>query len=84
MSEKKASVLSIGVPDEHSGEVVKLFPKEGYGFLEDKTVGEIYFHANSVPNDGFRKLKLGAGEAENKDGPFSLRMDIGESYHPPP
>ncbi len=45
---------------EPSGEVVKLFPKEGYGFLEDKTVGEIYFHANSVPNDGFKKLKLGA------------------------
>lgn len=45
---------------EPSGAVVKLFPQEGYGFLEDKTVGEVYFHANSVPNDGFRKLKLGA------------------------
>lgn len=45
---------------EPSGRVVKLFPKEGYGFLEDKVVGEIYFHANSVTNGGFKKLKLGA------------------------
>jgi ribosomal subunit interface protein len=46
--------------EEPSGAVIKLFPQEGYGFLEDKVVGEVYFHANSVPNDGFKKLKLGA------------------------
>lgn len=45
--------------EEPSGEVVRLFPEEGYGFLEDKVIGEIYFHANSVPNDGFKKLKPG-------------------------
>lgn len=43
-----------------AGAVVKLFPGENYGFLADPEAGEIYFHANSVPNDGFRKLKVGS------------------------
>jgi len=42
------------------GEVVRLFLDKSYGFIKDKTAGEIYFHAHSVPNDGFRKLKVGA------------------------
>lgn len=43
-----------------TGEVVRLFPDKSYGFIEDKTAGEIYFHAHSVPNDGFRRLKVGS------------------------
>jgi len=46
--------------EEPSGEVVRLFPDESYGFIEDKAAGEIYFHAHSVPNDGFHKLKVGS------------------------
>jgi ribosomal subunit interface protein len=42
-----------------SGAVVRLFPEENYGFLEDPEAGEVYFHANSVANNGFRKLKVG-------------------------
>jgi len=42
-----------------SGQVVRIFPDEQYGFIEDKAAGEIYFHANSVPNNGFGKLKVG-------------------------
>lgn len=45
--------------EEPSGKVVRLFPDEDYGFIEDKVVGEIYFHAHSVPNGGFRKLSVG-------------------------
>lgn len=41
------------------GEVIRLFPDKKYGFIEDKAAGEIYFHAHSVANDGFRKLKVG-------------------------
>ncbi|MEZ5829657.1 MAG: HPF/RaiA family ribosome-associated protein [Dongiaceae bacterium] len=43
-----------------SGKVVRIFPESEYGFIEDKEAGEIYFHANSVANNGFCKLKVGA------------------------
>lgn len=43
-----------------SGSVVELFPEENYGFLDDPEAGEIYFHANSVPSNGFRRLKVGS------------------------
>jgi ribosomal subunit interface protein len=46
--------------EEPSGVVVRLFPEENYGFIEDKSAGEVYFHAHSVPNDEFRKLKVGS------------------------
>jgi cold shock CspA family protein/ribosome-associated translation inhibitor RaiA len=39
--------------------VAKLFPWEGYGFLELGTGEEIYFHRNAVVNDGFDKLEVG-------------------------
>jgi ribosomal subunit interface protein len=43
-----------------AGLIVKLFQEEKYGFLEDPEAGEIYFHANSVPDNGFSKLKVGS------------------------
>lgn len=43
-----------------SGAVVRIFPEENYGFLEDPEAGEVYFHANSVANKGFGKLKVGS------------------------
>lgn len=42
------------------GSVVQLFPEKNYGFLDDPEACEIYFHANSVPYDGFRRLKVGS------------------------
>jgi cold shock CspA family protein/ribosome-associated translation inhibitor RaiA len=39
--------------------ISKLFPKEGYGFIEAADGTEIYFHRNSVLNDGFDRLKVG-------------------------
>lgn len=39
--------------------VAKLFPWEGYGFLELVTGEEIYFHRNAVVNEGFGKLEIG-------------------------
>jgi cold shock CspA family protein/ribosome-associated translation inhibitor RaiA len=40
------------------GKVVRLFPYEGYGFVELST-GEVYFHRNAVVNDGFDKIEVG-------------------------
>jgi cold shock CspA family protein/ribosome-associated translation inhibitor RaiA len=45
-----------GVP---RARVSKLFPEEGYGYLEAPDGGEIYFHKNSVLNGGFEKLAIG-------------------------
>jgi ribosomal subunit interface protein len=56
------------------GKVVRLFPEEGYGFIETPDAGEIYFHRNSVTGTGFGKLKVGAevrlalAEAESPHG----------------
>lgn len=41
------------------GRVTKLFPKEGYGFVETPDGLEIYFHKNSVLNAGFDRMKIG-------------------------
>ena len=53
--------------------VAKLFPTEGYGFLETADGREIYFHANSVLNGGFDRLGVGARvrfvETMGVDGP---------------
>ena len=42
------------------GRVTKLFPLEGYGFLEAEDGLEIYFHRNSVLKGGFDRLEIGS------------------------
>lgn len=55
------------------GRVTKLFPTEGYGFLETPGGREVYFHQNSVLDGGFTLLKRGAkvrfSEEEGEKGP---------------
>jgi len=41
------------------GRVARLFPEEGYGFIETPEGSEVYFHRNSVVNDGFDRLEVG-------------------------
>jgi cold shock CspA family protein/ribosome-associated translation inhibitor RaiA len=41
------------------GVVARLFPEEGYGFLRSADGQEIYFHRNSVADDGFDALEVG-------------------------
>jgi cold shock CspA family protein len=60
--------------------VSKLLPTDGYGFLETPGGREIYFHGNSVLNDGFRDLKLGATvafvEEEGAKGPQASTVKL--------
>jgi cold shock CspA family protein len=42
------------------GRITKIFPEEGFGFLETSDGREIYFHQNSVLEPGFSHLKLGS------------------------
>jgi cold shock CspA family protein len=39
--------------------VVRLFPQEGYGFLQAPDGREIYFHEKSVLKGAFGRLKVG-------------------------
>jgi len=40
--------------------VARLFPRDGYGFLETPEGREIYFHEHSVLGGGFGRLKVGS------------------------
>ena len=55
-----------------SGRVVKIFPAEGYGFIETPS-GEVYFHRNSVAGGEFDQLTPGQevrfSEAVGDKGP---------------
>ena len=60
--------------------VSKLFPGEGYGFLETPDGHEIYFHRNSVLDGGFDRLEIGTevrfAEEEGDQGPQASTVAI--------
>lgn len=43
-----------------SGHVSKLFPSEGYGFIDTPDGRDVYFHRNSVLQDAFDRLEIGS------------------------
>lgn len=49
-------------PHEHNphGHVTKLYAYEGYGFIEDATGTDVYFHRNAVRDGGFERLHIGS------------------------
>lgn len=58
--------------------VARLFPDEGFGFLETADGREIYFHEDSVPEFGFTGLKVGAevhfAEEAGEKGPHATTV----------
>jgi ribosomal subunit interface protein len=42
------------------GRVVRIFPEEGYGFLENTEGREVYFHENAVLGGKFKELAVGS------------------------
>jgi cold shock CspA family protein len=56
-----------------TGEVVRLFPGGGYGFLRTEDGREIYFHEHSVLGGSFSRLKVGSrvrfAEEPGDEGP---------------
>ena len=78
-SRQKQGMIKQDVAAPH-GRVSKLFPEEGYGFIETTGGGEIYFHRNSVLNNGFSKLKAGMevryAEEEGEKGPQASTVEI--------
>jgi ribosomal subunit interface protein len=61
------------VPDH--GKVVRLYPHDGYGFVERSDGIDIYFHENAVPDGAFEALGIGdevrvvLAEGEGEHGP---------------
>ncbi|RJQ13297.1 MAG: HPF/RaiA family ribosome-associated protein [Nitrospiraceae bacterium] len=66
------------------GVITKLFPEEGYGFIEESGAREIYFHKNSVL-DGFDRLKVGTEvrfrEEQGEKGPQASTVKILRKLH---
>lgn len=62
------------------GRVVKIFPDEGYGFLEDAQGREIYFHRNSVLDGAFHRLEVGSevrfAEETGEKGPQASSVSL--------
>ncbi len=62
------------------GRVSRLFPDDGYGFIETSDGREIYFHKNSVIEPTFDRLEEGAAvdfiEEQGKKGPQAVRVAV--------
>ena len=68
------------------GRVAKLFPEEGFGFIEDGDMREIYFHRHSVLDGGFARLTMGTEvryvEEMGEKGPQASTVSIVAKAHP--
>ncbi|HXG21699.1 MAG TPA: HPF/RaiA family ribosome-associated protein [Methylomirabilota bacterium] len=66
------------------GQVTKLFPHEGYGFIETTDGREVYFHRHSVLEPGFDHIELGAAvrfaEEEGNEGPQASTVHIVKTH----
>jgi cold shock CspA family protein/ribosome-associated translation inhibitor RaiA len=81
---RRGLVKAHGVPPH--GRVTKLFPDEGYGFLETPDGREVYFHRHSVLHDGFNRLHVGSDvvfveEEGNKGLQASTVRPVGRHHH---
>jgi cold shock CspA family protein/ribosome-associated translation inhibitor RaiA len=78
-SRQKQGMVKQDIAAPHA-RISKLFPGEGYGFIDTPGSGEIYFHQNSVLNNGFGKLKVGMEvrykEEEGEKGPQASTVEI--------
>lgn len=62
------------------GRVVRLFPAEDYGFIASQDGSEVYFHRNSVLDDEFERLTVGAevrfSEEQGEKGPQASTVHV--------
>jgi ribosomal subunit interface protein len=60
--------------------VARIFPDDGYGFLETADGREIYFHENSVLDGAFRRLRVGVevrfAEEAGEKGPQASTVTL--------
>jgi len=62
------------------GRVVRIFPGDGYGFIEGNDGTELYFHRNSVLHDAFDRLAVGSvvryAEELGERGPQASTVEL--------
>jgi cold shock CspA family protein len=69
------------------GKVLRLFPYEGYGFIDMSDGREVYFHRNSVVEGSFDELEEGAevrvvvAEKEGEQGPQASTVKPVGKHH---
>jgi len=51
--------VKVPVTGHEAGTIARLFPVEGYGFIESENGHEVYFHQNAVLGPGFGALEIG-------------------------
>lgn len=77
---RRGDVKSQVLPPE--GQVVRIFPEEGFGFLTAPDGREVYFHRNAVLEPGFEKLAVGArvrfAEEQGFEGPQASTVSLVE------
>jgi cold shock CspA family protein len=68
------------------GVVTELFYEDGYGFLETADGREVYFHRNSLLNEEFHRLRVGAGvrfvEGIGEKGPQATTVQVLKKTQP--
>ncbi len=71
-------------PPQLQGRVAKLFPDEGYGFIETLDGYEVYFHQHSVLDNAFDELEIGSEvsfvEEEGERGPQASTVRLMGKY----
>jgi ribosomal subunit interface protein len=62
------------------GTVIRIFPLEGYGFIETEDEREVYFHRNSVLKEDFGYIKIGSNvrfvEEVGEKGPQASSVQL--------
>ena len=62
------------------GRIIRIFEDEDYGFIQTPDEREVYFHRNSVLNEDFGRLKIGAEvsfvEEQGMEGPQAARVSL--------
>lgn len=82
-ADKQKKEIKSHPQQEMAAYVVRLFKDEGYGFIRSDDGHEIYFHKNSVLNDGWERLEPGTAvqffEEMGEKGPQASTVQIIDS-----
>ena len=77
---KRSGFRSKHHPTTESGEVVRLFYDDGYGFIQTSDNREVYFSQDSVNKSGWETVDVGSKvrftEAEGDKGPYAISVTV--------
>lgn len=80
VNQKHRGAVKTHPQQQPSGVVARLFPQEGYGFIESLEGREIYFHKNSLAGEEFDRLEVGTAvhwtEDQGDKGPQASTVRI--------